>query len=228
MRGLIHLSLISSPWPNRHRLCFQADTCAPGSCVDDKSGMTDNTATRDLRLAALMRAAQDGDASAYNQLLRETTPLLRRLIQRRLRFLQAADVEDLVQDVLLSLHSVRATYDPARAFMPWLMSIARNRMIDRARRHGRRAALEVMTDCLPETFSDDGTNMSGDTYGDPEALRHAIEALPRGQREAVKMVKLGEMSLKEASEKSGMSVNGLKISVHRAVKTLRRSMTTGT
>ena len=197
------------------------------SCVYDAFGMTD-TATRDLRFAALMRSAQDGDAPAYDRLLREVTPLLRKLVQRRLRFLQAADVEDLVQDVLLSLHSVRATYDPERAFMPWLMSIARNRMIDRARRQGRRTAFEVATEFLPETFSDDETNMAADTYGDPEALRHAIEALPRGQREAVKMVKIGEMSLKEASEKSGMSVNGLKISVHRAVKTLRRSLTTGT
>ena len=74
-----------------------------------------------------MGAAQDGDRAAYAALLHALLPLLDRVVQRRLRFLQAADRDDLVQDILLSVHASRATYEPRRPFMPWLMSIAHRR-----------------------------------------------------------------------------------------------------
>ena len=64
----------------------------------------------------------------------------------------------------------------------------------------------------------------GDPY-DPEALRRAIKALPASQREAVEMIKLREMSLKEAAAASGTSVGALKVSVHRAIATLRKALT---
>ena len=48
-----------------------------------------------------------------------------------------------------------------------------------------------------------------------------MQALPPGQRQAVELLKLQEMSLKEASSVSGLSVAALKVATHRAVKTLR-------
>lgn len=173
------------------------------------------------RLTALMRRVQNGDRSAYTQLLQEVTPLLRQTIRQRRPFLQAHDVEDLVQDVLLSLHVVRASYDPGRPFLPWLMGIASNRVADGARRYARRAVNETNVERMPETFPRDQTNVFEESYGDSEALRQAIQGLPPGQRDAVEMLKLRELSLKEASAASGMSIGALKIAVHRAVKTLR-------
>jgi len=85
-----------------------------------------------------MRSAQDGSGSAYAQLLREIAPLVRRVVRNRRRFLQAADIEDLVQDILLSLHAVRKTYDPGRPFLPWLIVIIRNRLAGSARRYSRK------------------------------------------------------------------------------------------
>jgi len=76
------------------------------------------------RYARLMERAQEGDSAAYSELLTELVPLLRRQIRHRRRTLQPQDIEDLVQEVLLSLHAVRATYDPSRPFVPWLMAIA--------------------------------------------------------------------------------------------------------
>jgi RNA polymerase sigma-70 factor (ECF subfamily) len=176
------------------------------------------------RFAKLMRAAQDGDGAAYLQLLTEITPILRRTVRRRRWFAQAADAEDLVQDILVSLHTVRATYDPARPFVPWLMAIVRNRLVDAARRHGRRAANEVAVADYPETFSDQPANTSDEGYGDPEALRQAIGRLPPGQRRAVELLKLREMSLKEASAASGMSIAALKVAAHRGMTALRRAL----
>jgi RNA polymerase sigma-70 factor (ECF subfamily) len=179
----------------------------------------------DQDLATLMQAAQAGDTQAYVQLLREITPRLRQIVRDQRRFLKAEDIEDLAQDVLLSLHAVRATYDPQRPFMPWLMAITRNRLADGARRYTRGTAHEVQVEDLPVTFSDEGANIDSDGYRDPEALRQAIRALPPGQRDAIEMLKLREMSLKEAAAASGTSIGALKVSVHRAIATLRKALT---
>jgi RNA polymerase sigma factor (sigma-70 family) len=181
---------------------------------------------KDRRLADLMRSVQDGDHSAYVLLLEEVAPLIRQTVRRQRSFLQPVDVEDLVQDILLSLHSVRATYDPRRPFLPWLMAIARNRIADGARRYVRRSANEVTVEHLPVTFASDETNASGDAYGDAEALRQAMRGLPRGQREAIEMLKLREMSLREAAAATGLSIVALKVAVHRGMKALRKALVT--
>jgi RNA polymerase sigma factor (sigma-70 family) len=187
----------------------------------------DRSEERERRLSALMQAAQGGDASAYTLLLREITPILRRAVRGRLRSLQPQDVEDLVQDVLLSLHAVRATYDPQRRFLPWLFGIVQNRVANHGRRYARGAAHEVAIETWPVTFSDNAANIREETYRDPEALAQAIQTLPPGQREAVEMLKLRELSLREAAAASGMSMSALKVAAHRAVKALRRALSAG-
>lgn len=178
----------------------------------------------DRRFAALMKAAQAGDTRAYVQLLEGITPRLRQIVRRNRRFLDASEIEDLVQDVLLSLHAVRATYDPLRPFFPWLLAIVRNRLADGARRQMRRSAHELQVENLPVTFSDDQENIGAGDYGDPEALRQAINQLPPQQRKAIEMLKLREMSLKEAASASGVSIASLKVSVHRAMAALRNTL----
>jgi RNA polymerase sigma-70 factor (ECF subfamily) len=178
---------------------------------------------RNERLSDLMRAAQDGDKAAYRALLSEAAGILRRVFRRRFPSVPLADVEDLVQDVLLSGHAVRATYDPARPFLPWLMAIARNRAADMARRHARRSAREQAVDVYPETSGEDETNIV-EGFGDAEALRQAVAALPQGQRTAIELLKLKELSLKEAAAASGMSVSALKVATHRATRALRLAL----
>ena len=178
----------------------------------------------DSQLSSLMRKAQDGNQAAYASLLREVLPILKRVVQARLGFLPVMDREDLVQDIMMSLHAARATYDPARPFKPWLMTIAHNRMVDQARRNSRRMANEVTVDEYPADVADADASAAADRYGDPEELRRAIKVLPKGQRSAIELLKLREMSLKEASQATGMSISALKVSVHRAIKTLRGSL----
>src|SRR5438105_15620057 len=80
---------------------------------------------KDSRLGELMRLAQQGDRAAYIELLQEITPRLRHAVRKRMPFLQPQDIDDLVQNMLLALHSVRMTYDPRRPFQHWLMGSAR-------------------------------------------------------------------------------------------------------
>jgi RNA polymerase sigma-70 factor (ECF subfamily) len=168
-----------------------------------------------------MKLAQAGDADAYSRLLQEVTIRVRRIVRRYRSFLNDEDIEDLIQDILLSLHSVRATYDPQRPFMPWLLAITRNRLADGARRYTRTSLREVNTDYLDVTFANENANGTEDVFG-KENLKNAIDGLPTAQRTAVEMLKLREMSLKEAAAVSGMSIGALKVATHRAMIALRK------
>jgi RNA polymerase sigma-70 factor (ECF subfamily) len=176
-------------------------------------------------LRDLMVAAQAGDRAAYSALLTQVAPIVRRIVRRRFGFLSGEDVEDALQEVLLSVHTARATYDGGRPFLPWLMALAHNRSVDAVRRIARRSGREVAVAEYPETFDPAETNTGEDTYGDPEALRAAVAELPKGQRVAIEMLKFREMSLKEAAGASGMSVAALKVAAHRATKALRVALT---
>lgn len=182
--------------------------------------MTEQT-FNDANLSSLMRAAQDGDATAYLELLHMVTPYVRRVVAHRRGFAGREDVEDLVQDVLLSLHAVRATYDPDRPFTPWLLAIVRHRLADGARRYARTRAHEVHIGDGDVTFPNMSTNIGTDPCGDAFELQHAIQTLPPSQRHAIELLKLQGMSLKEAASATGSTVAALKVATHRALATLR-------
>lgn len=173
------------------------------------------------RWATLMASAQAGDKEAYTRLLVEITPYLRALARRYVPTRDA--VEDAVQDILLTIHAIRHTYDPRLPFRPWLATIGKRRLINWLRHHTRLAAREVELDD-DVTFPDPEVNQQDRKiyYLD---VRHAVDALPEGQRQAVVLLKLREMSLKEASETSGQSVGALKVACHRAIKALRKTFT---
>ncbi len=188
--------------------------------------LTDRTAD-DERLGGLMRAAQEGNGDAYLALLEDITPRVRRIVRGRRGTRPADAVEDLVQDVLLSVHVARASYDASRPFFPWLLAIVRNRLADGARRYARHASHEVQVDDLDVTFAGLAANSPAEPFGDIDALRHAVEALPPRQRDAIELLKLQDLSLKEAASASGMSVGALKVATHRAVAALRRILVPG-
>ena len=54
---------------------------------------------------------------------------------------------------------------------------------------------QTRLDDLDVTFQSSAANSGEETFGDPEALARAIQALPPGQRQAVELLKLRELSL---------------------------------
>jgi RNA polymerase sigma factor (sigma-70 family) len=185
--------------------------------------------TGDARVAGerdwsqLMARAQDGDRAAYRTLLEDITPYLRALATRCFR--DTGDIEDAVQDVLLTVHAVRHAYDPGRPFGPWLVAIANRRIIDRLRRQTRARSREIEFSHEHETFSPDAANFPlDDASADAAALHAAIATLTPDQRLAINLLKLKEMSLKEAALASGRSVAALKVAVHRGIKSLRKRL----
>ncbi len=210
------LTLVSSSPPQN---AAGARHAAGGTCA----------ANGDADWSRLMARAQDGDRSSYRRLLEDITPFLRSLAVRC--FKEQSDIEDVVQDVLLTVHAVRHTYDPGRPFGPWLVAIANRRIIDRLRREMRARSREVALTTAHETFSAHPANHQASPAGavnvgdaDEAALCDAIGRLPPDQRQAVTLLKLREMSLKEAAAASGRSVTALKVATHRAIKGLRNML----
>jgi len=172
-----------------------------------------------------MVQAQDGDGAAYQSLLQAILPRIRSIVRRRVS--DPSRAEDVVQEILLSVHKNRHTYDPKLKFAPWLHVIAQRRTIDYLRKVYRMGAREVLVDEYPETFLGDGANKVEEdalAFDDLDRLKAAMEKLPPGQRQAVNLLKLKEMSLKEAADESGMTVASLKVSMHRGLKALRADM----
>ena len=166
--------------------------------------------------SALMAKAQAGDGPAFVHLLSDIVPVIRRMVAKRRPGL--GDNEDVVQEVLLTLHSIRHTYDPARPFLPWLAAIVAHRCADATRSQTRHLRRTTNIDEMPETIGAVETN----TYEmDKQALHKAMANLPQGQRTALELVKMKEMSLSEAAHASGMSEGALKVAVHRAIKALK-------
>jgi RNA polymerase sigma factor (sigma-70 family) len=190
-----------------------------GSPVPEGSGRAEPTALHEADWAILMARAQRGEREAYRRLLDEITPYLRSLAAKSHR--DAVDIEDTVQDVLLTVHAIRHTYDPARPFGPWLVAIAHRRIVDRLRRQGRARRHETPLASEHETLAATEANYS-EASVDARALRDAVERLPLGQREAIKLMKLQEMSLRQAATVSGMSIAALKVATHRGLKSLRK------
>lgn len=181
----------------------------------------DQAASHDLDWSILMGRAQGGDRQAYRRLLEDITPYLRSLAVRHHQ--NPSDIEDAVQDVLLTVHAIRHTYDPTRPFGPWLVAIANRRIIDRLRRQGRLRSRETVLSTEHETFAAPQANLD-QTVAERLALQAAIESLSPTQRQAVRLLKLEELSLKEAAAVSGMSITSLKLATHRALKKLRKML----
>jgi RNA polymerase sigma-70 factor (ECF subfamily) len=173
----------------------------------------------DAEWSRLMAAAQVGDAKAYDSLLDQIRPLIRKIATSTHR--NADRAEDVVQDVLLSVHSVRHTYDPSRPFSHWLAAIARHRSVDALRRRTRIDRSEVSDDATFASFPDPLAGRAVEVRETADELKRAIATLTLSQRTALELVKLRGMTLAEASRETGKSVVALKVAVHRAIKTLR-------
>ncbi len=160
-------------------------------------------------LAQLTVMAQRGDKEAYAALLQECQRWMRSYLGRRI---PRHDLDDLVQETLLALHQKLATYDPTRAFVPWLAAITRYRWaghlrrVYRGRREGEAARTNAWTDEPAMTAR--------------ISLDSLFARLPEPQARAIELVKIEGLSIAEAACASGQSESLVKINIHRGLKKL--------
>jgi RNA polymerase sigma-70 factor (ECF subfamily) len=176
------------------------------------------TSDQERQLAGLMHLAQRGDREAYGELLASLTSVARRFVRGRVG--DVSWTEDVVQEVLITVHRARHTYDPARAFAPWFYAIASNRLIDVIRRERRIAGREHGMDTLPEPVAATTPTRQGDI--DVVSIRRAVASLPERQRDVIEGMKFRDESVREVSSRLGISEAAVKITAHRGYKALRR------
>jgi RNA polymerase sigma-70 factor (ECF subfamily) len=166
-------------------------------------------------LKPLWTRAQAGDECAYREALGRIADRLRRFFRRRMQSVPD-DMEDLVQETLLALHLQRGSYDPALPVASWVFAIARHKLVDLWRRHGRRESLhdpiDELTDAAMPAAPDEGS-----ARRDVGLL---LQALPLAQRDAIVLTKLEGLSVAEASQRTGASKSAIKVQVHRGLKRL--------
>lgn len=168
--------------------------------------------TTEEHLRALMIDGLDGDAAAHEALLRLLVPLLRGFYRRRVRGADD-DVEDMVQDTLIAVHTRRATYDRERAFTAWLYAVARYKMIDHFRRVGRLRPIDDLADYLVA----DAFEVSSIAKLDIDDL---LKQLPPKQARMIRATRLEGLSVAEAASAEGIGESDVKVSVHRGLKAL--------
>jgi RNA polymerase sigma-70 factor (ECF subfamily) len=176
--------------------------------------------TQERQRAAWMAAAQGGDRRAYEKVLAASVPLIRAAARRQ--GVVTDQLDDVVQETLLTVHRVRHTYDPSRSYDAWLSALASRRAIDALRSQGRRGHREVHDEHAYDSHPDvDDATTATEREQEARRLRKAIATLPPGQREAVEELGLKERSLAEASVETGRQTGALKVNLHRAMKALR-------
>ena len=186
----------------------------------DQAGREQRSHEDEARWSGFMRAGQGGDQEAFETLLHEILPKVRSHVFGRLGGREHA--EDVVQNVLLSIHRSRHTYHPTRPFKPWLNAVMRNAVIDalRSRRHEWRHQSfdehEVPGELGPLP-GEDGTLS-------PE-LQSALGELPDNQREAIELLHVEQLSVQEAAIRSGTTEGAFKVRAHRGRARLREILT---
>ena len=161
-----------------------------------------------------MLASLAGDAAAYRQLLADLSEHLRRYYRRRLRADLSAQVDDLVQETLLAVHTRRMTYDPSRAFTAWAFAIARYKLVDLLRRSRQPAHIPI--DDVADFLADESATAQS-ASGDLAAM---LDTLPERTRGLIRRVKIEGQSVAEAAASTGMSEAAVKVAVHRGLKSL--------
>ena len=158
----------------------------------------------------MMAAAQKGDAGRYRTLLGEVQLWLERYYRKRVA---PAQLDDLVQEVMMAVHKKRATWDPSRPFYPWLAAIARYRWVDYLRKVYRSAEDELGDHDAPQDSEEDAVMAR-------MSLERLFVNLPDKQAEVIELVKIEGLSIAEASDKTGQSESLVKVNIHRGLKKL--------
>lgn len=120
--------------------------------------------------------------------------------------------EDIFQDTFIKVIKTlkKGSYSEEGKFLPWVMRIAHNLIIDHFRKSKRMPKFEGNDDFnIFSVIGDDKLNAEKQIIKDQitSDLKHLIEELPDDQKEVLVMRIYKDMSFKEISENTGVSIN---------------------
>jgi len=159
----------------------------------------------------LLRAANGGDTAAYAAFLRALAPVLRGIVRARAGGIDAALREDIVQEVLLTIHLKRHTWAEDRPVRPWVYAIARYKIIDALRLRGRDISVPV---------EDYAEIIPAEAEADPFAARDTdrmLDLLDGRSRDILRAVAYDGTKLADLGPRFGLSEGAARVALHRAL-----------
>lgn len=176
------------------------------------------TAEEDERFCELMKKSQSGHEESYRLLLLEASKHLEAYYHRRL--FDSSMVMDLVQETLISVHKSRHTFSHNVKFSPWFFAIAHYRLVDFIRKNKRAKFHVPLADIENDINENELENW--DTNKDVVfELEETLKLLNERERNILLLVKVEGLSIKETSEKMGLSEANIKVIVHRSIKKIK-------
>ncbi len=156
------------------------------------------------------------DRAAFEKLFDHFAPRLKSVMCRNGQ--SAAQVEDIVQDVMLVIWRKAELFDPERAPVgAWIYQIARNRQIDVFRKLNRPMPEELK---LPEETTVDASQVVS-LDQEARAVRAALKTLKPAQRELVEQAYLGELTHSEIQIQTGLPLGTIKSRIRLGLEKLR-------
>ena len=160
---------------------------------------------------ALLEMYQQGNREAVSQLLERHTRRVRDYVRMLVKDNDVAD--DLTQEVLIKVVKVldEGRYTDKGRFLPWVLRIAHNRVLDYFRAQKQVKAVNESSVGFDILGSKNLAvpSIEEDIIDEQRAeeVRALIEKLPEEQREVVKMRYYDGLSFKEIAEHTGVSIN---------------------
>ncbi len=147
---------------------------------------------------ALMEELKNGSDKALQLLHQRYAPLVFALAARSLG---PSGADDIVQDVLLSVWSSRATYQPERGQLrPWLLEIAHTRIANELRRRRRHPSEPMPLDLSgPAADGEAGPEVAAWQTQRQNALNAALAELPSAERQALRLAFFEDLSHSEVA-----------------------------
>jgi RNA polymerase sigma-70 factor (ECF subfamily) len=129
--------------------------------------------------------------------------------------------EDVAQETFVRVWRHAATYDARRGRVPtWVLAIARNLAIDRAR---MRSATTVDPEVIASELELAGEDAPVDV-AERERIRQAVGALPDEQRRALVLAMYAGRTAREISELDGVALGTVKTRIRTAMLKLRDTL----
>ena len=168
----------------------------------------------DADMTTLFRLGMAGDQAYYAEFLAQAALWARRALRGRL---QSSDVEDVVQEMLISIHKARHTYDGERPLKPWMRAILSYRLADHLRKYYASSRhTNVNLDDILDTLADVTEDPLGTEY-----VNALLQSVPIRQQNILKLMHVQGFTAKEIGGQLGMKESAVKVAAHRAMKHIR-------
>ncbi len=167
-------------------------------------------------LKKLMLESLAGKKLSYKNLLSELYIISFRFVRKKVG--NENVIDDVCQEILLSVHKSIHTFDESKPFLPWFYAIARYRINDYLRSHYSNLETNPFEDWME---SEEDGNDQVDQINNSQAINSALSELPDKKRHIIQLLYVEGFSVKEVSERLSYSQSDIKVSAHRALKQIK-------